>query len=105
MGIFAAFNIFSIIKRSRVDKLACQRASADCSASAPRNGAKHEVPPQSGEARREYKYAVSRCRVIDEDVSRRSASRVRTKCGTQKKFSPLSVSVRGALLCKVPKTC
>ena len=38
----------------RVDELARQRASADCSASAPRNGAKHEVPPQSGEARKEY---------------------------------------------------
>ena len=31
-----AFSIFSIIKRSRVGKLACQRASADCSASAPK---------------------------------------------------------------------
>ena len=36
IGISAAINIFSIIKRSRVDKLACQRASADCSASAPK---------------------------------------------------------------------
>ena len=32
------------------------------------NGAKREAPPQSGEARKEYKNAVSRCRIVDENV-------------------------------------
>ena len=32
------------------------------------NGAKHEVPPQNGEARREYENAVARGRVVDQDV-------------------------------------
>ena len=36
------------------------------------NGAKHEVPPQSGEARREYEYAVSGCRIVDHHVGDRA---------------------------------
>ena len=32
------------------------------------NGAKHEVPPQSGVARREYKYPVSRGGIVDKNV-------------------------------------
>ena len=47
-----------IIKTKRVDKLACQRASADCSASVLRlakQSAKHHL--ERGVARKEYKIA------------------------------------------------
>ena len=58
----------SIIKRSRVDKLACQRVSADCSASAPKTEQSTKCRRLSGEARKEYKYPIPFRRVSYEDV-------------------------------------
>ena len=95
MGICAAFSIFSIIKRSRVDKLACQRASADCSASAPKTEQSTKCRRKTAKLAGSMNIPYPSVGFAIKTMGRRSASRVRTKCGTQEKFSPLEPDSKG----------